>query len=62
LNGIANPDAMTSYLAAILGARTNNASMVASSLKKATEMDSSLVEKAKNDIEFAKYAVALAGI
>lgn len=62
LNAIANPNAMTSYLSAVLGARTNNSSMVTSGLKKAIQMDSSLAGHAKNDIEFAKYAVALAGI
>lgn len=62
LNAIATPDATTSYLKAVLGARTNNSSMVVNGLKKAISLDSSMLDKAKNDIEFVKYAAALAGV
>ena len=55
LAGIATPDAYTDYLMAVLGARTNNSSMVTSSLKSAVAKDSSLAKKAATDLEFAKY-------
>lgn len=53
--GIAKPDAYTSYLSAVLGARTNNDSMVISSLKAAVAKDATLGKKAATDLEFAKY-------
>jgi len=62
LDQVANKDAMTYYLQAIVAARTSNANSVAENLKKAVSMDSSLADKAKNDLEFAKYAAALAGL
>ena len=55
LAGVANPDATTYYLTAVLGARTNNSSMVSENLKKAVTMDPSLAAKAQNDLEFAKF-------
>nr|WP_320060071.1 tetratricopeptide repeat protein [uncultured Bacteroides sp.] len=55
LAGVENPDAYTDYLMAILGARTNNASMLTSSLKSAIKKDASLAKKASTDLEFAKY-------
>lgn len=55
LNGIANPDATTYYLNAVLGARTNNASMVTSNLAKAIQLDNSLANMALNDLEFANF-------
>ncbi|WP_321334301.1 tetratricopeptide repeat protein [uncultured Bacteroides sp.] len=55
LSNVENPDAYTDYLMAILGARTNNASMLTSSLKSAVQKDSSLAKKASTDLEFAKY-------
>ncbi len=39
LSAIKNPDAMTDYLMAIVGARTNNASLVSSSIKSAIAKD-----------------------
>ena len=59
LQAIKNPDAMTDYLMAIVGARTNNESLVASSLKSAIAKDSSMAAKAASDIEFAKFASLL---
>ena len=50
---------MTDYLMAIVGARTNNESLVASSLKSAIAKDSSMAAKAASDIEFAKFASLL---
>ena len=55
LANVAKPDAYTDYLMAILGARTNNVSMLTSSLKSAIQKDSSLAKKAAKDLEFAKY-------
>ena len=55
LEAVTNPDAYTSYLKAVVGARTNNASMVVSNLAKAVKEDASLAQKAMKDAEFAKY-------
>lgn len=56
LNAVANPCAITSYLKAIVAARTNDASGVISNLKSAISADKSLAKEALNDLEFAKYA------
>ena len=55
LSSIAKPDAYTDYLMAVVGARTNNSSMVMDNLKKAVAKDSSLAKKAASDLEFSKY-------
>ena len=55
LANVERPDAYTDYLMAVLGARTNNSSMVTSSLKSAVAKDSSLAKKAATDLEFVKY-------
>ena len=52
---IAEPNAMTSYLGAIIGARTNDRETVYSNLKNAVKLDSSLIKKAASDLEFSKY-------
>ena len=62
LSQVEKADAYTYYLNAIVGARTNNATMVAENLKKAVKLDSSLRTKAANDIEFVKFASAVAGL
>ena len=59
LQAVANKDAMTDYLMAIVGARTNNESLVSSSLKSAIAKDASLATKIANDREFAKFANVL---
>ena len=59
LDAVKNPDGYTYYLKAIVGARTNNAAMVAENLVKAVKLDAALVEKAKKDLEFKKFAAAL---
>ncbi len=56
LSGVKNADAYTDYLNAIIGARTNNATMVISNLKNAIAKDPSIAKKAATDLEFAKYA------
>lgn len=55
LAGINKPDATTYYLMAVLGARTNNEAMLTSNLRQAVRLDSSLAQKAVNDLEFANY-------
>lgn len=55
LANIEKPDAYTDYLMAVLGARTNNNSMVMSSLKSAVAKDHALAKKASTDLEFSKY-------
>lgn len=55
LSSIPTPDATTYYLTAILGARTNNESMVMSNLRQAGRLDPSLINRAKSDREFAAY-------
>ena len=47
---------MNDYLMAIVGARTNNASLVSSSIKSAIAKDASMAQRAANDREFAKFA------
>lgn len=56
LNAVKNPDAYTDYLMAIVGARTNNADLVKSSMAKVAKKDATLAAKAQLDREFAKYA------
>lgn len=55
LAGIANPDALTYYLNAVLGARTNNQQMINTNLAKAIQLDNSYRAKAANDLEFANF-------
>jgi Flp pilus assembly protein TadD len=55
LENVAAPNAITDYLTAILGARTNNTSLLVNSLKGAVQKDASLAQKAASDIEFNKY-------
>lgn len=55
LSAVPNPDATTYYLAALVGARTNNESAVLSNLRKAISLDSNMLNKAKNDLEFAQF-------
>ena len=56
LSAVKNPDAYTDYLMAIVGARTNNADLVKSSMDKVAQKDAALAASAQNDREFAKYA------
>ena len=55
LEAMENPDAMTYYIKAVLGARISNVGFVYDGLKRAVELDPSLAKKAKGDLEFAKY-------
>ena len=55
LDNVENKDAYTEYLKAVLGARTNNETMVMNGLKSAVAQDATLAKKAASDLEFAKY-------
>ena len=52
---VANPNATTAYLSAIVGARTNDREAVYANLKVAVQGNAQLKAKAQSDIEFAKY-------
>ena len=58
LAGIANPDATTYYITAILGARTNNDAMVNNNLRQAVRLDRSLAAKAAKDLEFRNFNIS----
>ncbi|WP_217447501.1 tetratricopeptide repeat protein [Maribellus comscasis] len=56
LEAFDNPNCfMKEYLKAIIGARTAKENLLLESLQKAVEINPDLKDKAKNDIEFAKY-------
>lgn len=48
-------DALGYYLKAVIGARTSNTDLLFTNLKTAISKESKLAEKAKKDMEFAKY-------
>ena len=55
LDNIENPDAMTHYIRALLGARTQNVAFVYDGLKEAIKLDPSMAKKAAGDLEFSRY-------
>jgi tetratricopeptide (TPR) repeat protein len=55
LGAINDPDAVTYYLTAVLGARTNNDTMVSTNLRQAVKLDRSLATRAANDLEFKNF-------
>ncbi len=55
LAGIAQPDATTSYLKAIVAARTKQQANALAALKDAVAKDASLKARAATDLEFARY-------
>lgn len=57
LSAVSNPNATTSYLAAVVGARTNDRDAVFNNLKEAIKLDRSMAKKAATDVEFAKFVV-----
>ena len=59
LSDIKSGDAITSYLQAILAARTGDAGTVTTALASAIRQDPTLAERAANDYEFEKYATAV---
>ena len=62
LDAVETADAYTYYLKAIVAARTNKAAAVTENLAKAVKLDGSLAEKAKKDMEFKKFAAAIANL
>ncbi len=58
LAGITAPNAMTYYITAILGARTNNDTMVNNNLRQAVKLDRSLAAKAAKDLEFQNFNIS----
>ena len=56
LAAVAEPNATTASLSAVVGARTNDREAVYSNLKVAVAKDAAMKQKAANDIEFAKFA------
>lgn len=56
LDGVSNKNAMTYYLQALVGARTNNANTTATALNQAFKLDPSLKNYAQSDLEFARFA------
>lgn len=55
LKSIKQPDAMTYYLLAVIGSRTNSFNDVLTNLRSAISLDKSLMARALIDMEFAKY-------
>ena len=55
LANVKNADATTSYLQAILAARTGDANGVATNLKNAIQKDPTLASRAAKDLEFSKF-------
>jgi len=55
LADVKNPNALTAYLQAIVGARTNDREAVYAGMRTAVAKDAAYKAKAKKDMEFAKY-------
>lgn len=55
LENVTNKDAYTSYLKAVVAARTKDVAGVSSNLREAFRLDSSLINRVKKDLEFAAY-------
>ena len=60
LAAINRPDATTYYLMAILGARTNNESMLTTNLRQAVRLDKIMAKLAAEDLEFANFNLSKA--
>lgn len=57
LQDVKVPDATTYYLKAIVGARTGSQQQVLDNLRQAVKLDRKMLERAKNDLEFASYSL-----
>lgn len=55
LAAVENPNATTAYLAAVVGARTNDRDAVYTNMRLAVERDANMKARAQKDIEFAKF-------
>ena len=62
LSNIRKADATTTYLKAVLAARTNNPSALVTNLRSAIEQDPSLAQRAQNDLEFQNYGGTVASL
>lgn len=62
LNDVKRADATTSYLKAIVAARTNDTGALALNLREAIQKEPALAQRAARDIEFAKYANTIKSI
>ena len=62
LEAIKNADAITSYLQAVLAARTGDANTLATALRSAIQQDGTLAARAANDLEFIRYASTIKSI
>ncbi len=60
LASITTPDATTYYLMAVLGARTNNESMLNTNLRQAIRLDKNMADKARKDLEFQGFNLSRA--
>lgn len=60
LAGINRPDATTYYLMAIVGARTNNESMLNTNLRQAIRLDKKMAARSAEDLEFANFNLSKA--
>ncbi len=58
LSAIANPDAYTYYITAVLGARTNNEAMIINNLRQAIKLDNTMADRARNDLEFSRFNIS----
>ena len=56
MDAVKQPNALTSYLAAVIGARTNNRDAVYGNLRKTVSLDGCCLQnKALVDLEFSKF-------
>lgn len=62
LEGVASGDAYTSYLKAVVAARTNDAAGVSLNLRDAVNKDASLKARAAKDLEFASFASVISNL
>lgn len=62
LAAVRQPDATTSYLRALLSARTGDQAGVLSNLREAIQKDSTLASRAARDLEFNSYRQAIEGL
>ncbi|MDE7387712.1 MAG: hypothetical protein K2M97_00510 [Muribaculaceae bacterium] len=58
IGAIAEPDAYTYYISAVLGARTNNEGMIINSLRQAVKLDPSMAKRAASDLEFSRFNIS----
>ncbi len=62
LSAVKNADAITSYLKAVVCARTSDTSGLMTNLREAIQKDRSLAARAARDLEFAQFASTIKGL